>query len=91
MRCFVRDKHNSPSSSLSACPCGFSIDRAQNFVKEMASVPNLKIDYVIINAGVLRYPNVGTATSISEKQRTMLTVVAGYRGVRYLLQHLTIR
>jgi len=25
---------------------------------EIAAVPNLKIDYVILNAGVLRYPNV---------------------------------
>lgn len=28
---------------------------------EIAAVPNLKVDYVILNAGVLRYPNVGLA------------------------------
>jgi len=52
----------------------------------MASVPNLKIDYVIINAGVLRYPNVGM-TMLSF--RRMLTVIARYRAVRCPLQHLT--
>ncbi|KAI5200559.1 hypothetical protein E4T39_05667 [Aureobasidium subglaciale] len=28
-----------------------------SFVTELATVPNLKLDYVVINAGVLRYPN----------------------------------
>ncbi|KAI5206920.1 NAD(P)-binding protein [Aureobasidium subglaciale] len=28
-----------------------------SFVTELARVPNLKLDYVVINAGVLRYPN----------------------------------
>lgn len=30
----------------------------QNFVHQLVQIPNLKIDYVVINAGVLRYPNV---------------------------------
>lgn len=30
----------------------------KNFVMQLVAVPNLKIDYVVINAGVLRYPNV---------------------------------
>lgn len=25
---------------------------------ELMTIPNLKIDYVVINAGVLKYPNV---------------------------------
>ncbi|KAK7553383.1 hypothetical protein IWX49DRAFT_210701 [Phyllosticta citricarpa] len=28
-----------------------------NFVHQLVQIPNLKIDYVVINAGVLRYPN----------------------------------
>lgn len=31
---------------------------SKNCVIQLAAVPNLKIDYVVINAGVLRYPNV---------------------------------
>ncbi|KAI5240066.1 hypothetical protein E4T43_06368 [Aureobasidium subglaciale] len=31
-----------------------------SFVTELATVPNLKLDYVVINAGVLRYPNRAT-------------------------------
>jgi hypothetical protein len=30
----------------------------QKFVAQLAMIPNLKIDYVVLNAGVLRYPNV---------------------------------
>jgi len=77
MRCFVGEKHNRPSFCVL---CGLSANRAQNFVEEMTNVPNLKIDYVIINAGVLRYPNVGPATVTNK--RSMLTIVARYRAVR---------
>ena len=31
----------------------------QKFVAQLTTIPNLKIDYVVLNAGVLRYPNVG--------------------------------
>jgi hypothetical protein len=33
-------------------------DHRQKFVGQLAMIPNLKIDYVVLNAGVLRYPNV---------------------------------
>jgi hypothetical protein len=33
-------------------------DQQQKFVAQLAMIPNLKIDYVVLNAGVLRYPNV---------------------------------
>lgn len=33
-------------------------DMDQKFVAQLAMKPNLKIDYVVLNAGVLRYPNV---------------------------------
>lgn len=33
-------------------------DRKQKFINQIAAIPNLKIDYVVLNAGVLRYPNV---------------------------------
>jgi hypothetical protein len=33
-------------------------DLQQKFVAQLAMIPNLKIDYVVLNAGVLRYPNV---------------------------------
>lgn len=42
---------------------------AQKFVAQLAMIPNLKIDYVVLNAGVLRYPNVspnGHACRIQE-------------------------
>ncbi|KAF2100026.1 NAD(P)-binding protein [Rhizodiscina lignyota] len=38
----------------------------ENFVYELAQVPNLTIDYVVINAGVLRYPNRATEVSFDE-------------------------
>ncbi|KAG9832368.1 NAD(P)-binding protein, partial [Aureobasidium melanogenum] len=37
-----------------------------NFVAQLAAVPNLKLDYVVINAGVLRYPNRATEFSFDE-------------------------
>lgn len=37
-----------------------------NFVNQLAAIPNLKIDYVVINAGVLRYPNRATELSFDE-------------------------
>jgi len=37
-----------------------------NFVSQLAAIPNLKIDYVVINAGVLRYPNRSTECSFEE-------------------------
>jgi len=37
------------------------IDVYQEFVSQVAGLRNLKIDYVVINAGVLRYPNVSRA------------------------------
>ncbi|KAL1623633.1 hypothetical protein SLS56_008154 [Neofusicoccum ribis] len=36
------------------------------FVAQLAAIPNLKIDYVVINAGVLRYPNRATELSFDE-------------------------
>jgi hypothetical protein len=35
-------------------------------------IPNLKIDYVVLNAGVLRYPNV---SSFYPTQATLLTLI----------------
>ncbi|KAJ9649419.1 hypothetical protein H2199_000194 [Coniosporium tulheliwenetii] len=37
-----------------------------NFVSQLAADPFLKIDYVVINAGVLRYPNRATELSFDE-------------------------
>ncbi|KAL9087913.1 MAG: hypothetical protein Q9165_006475 [Trypethelium subeluteriae] len=37
-----------------------------NFVAEIAAIPGLKLDYVVINAGVLRYPNRATELSFEE-------------------------
>ncbi|KAF2834654.1 NAD(P)-binding protein [Patellaria atrata CBS 101060] len=37
-----------------------------NFVTQLVAIPNLKIDYVVLNAGVLRYPNRATETSFDE-------------------------
>ncbi|KAF2141208.1 uncharacterized protein K452DRAFT_287918 [Aplosporella prunicola CBS 121167] len=37
-----------------------------NFVAQLAAIPNFKIDYVVINAGVLRYPNRATELSFDE-------------------------
>jgi hypothetical protein len=43
-------------------------DREQKFVAQLAVIPNLKIDYVVLNAGVLNYPNVSwTAMHISKE------------------------
>ncbi|EOD45090.1 nad-binding protein [Neofusicoccum parvum] len=39
---------------------------ATTFVAQLAAIPNLKIDYVVINAGVLRYPNRATELSFDE-------------------------
>ena len=39
---------------------------AKQFVKELAAVPNLEVDYVVVNAGVLRYPNRATETSFGD-------------------------
>ena len=39
-------------------------DRLQKFVAQLAAIPNLKIDYVVLNAGVLRYPNVSYRHSL---------------------------
>ncbi len=36
-------------------------DRGQRFVKEIAAIPDLKMDYVILNAGILKYPNVSVS------------------------------
>jgi len=45
---------------LALSSCAWLIADGKNFVLELATVPNLKVDYVIINAGVLRYPNVSS-------------------------------
>lgn len=37
----------------------------QKFVNQIAAIPNLKIDYVVLNAGVLRYPNVSRSCPMS--------------------------
>jgi NAD(P)-dependent dehydrogenase (short-subunit alcohol dehydrogenase family) len=37
-------------------------DQLQKFVAQLAVIPNLKIDYVVLNAGVLNYPNVSLQT-----------------------------
>lgn len=35
-------------------------DTAQNFAREVAALRNIdRIDHVIVNAGILQYPNVG--------------------------------
>ncbi|KAH8708629.1 hypothetical protein GQ44DRAFT_662247 [Phaeosphaeriaceae sp. PMI808] len=38
----------------------------EKFVAQIAMIPNLKIDYVVLNAGVLRYPNRATELSFDE-------------------------
>ncbi|KAJ4369170.1 hypothetical protein N0V83_006254 [Neocucurbitaria cava] len=38
----------------------------EKFVAQLAMIPNLKIDYVVLNAGVLRYPNRATELSFDE-------------------------
>ncbi|KAF2741014.1 NAD(P)-binding protein [Polyplosphaeria fusca] len=43
-----------------------SEDSIIKFVAQISAIPNLKIDYVIINAGVLRYPNRSTEMSFDE-------------------------
>jgi hypothetical protein len=50
---------------------------AQKFVAQLAMIPNLKIDYVVLNAGVLRYPNVSQTLSTLCKGAA-LTVVEGH-------------
>lgn len=44
-------------------------------------IPNLKIDYVVINAGVLRYPNV-RSNGLACFDRAALTYPEGHRAVR---------
>ncbi|KAF2262345.1 NAD(P)-binding protein [Lojkania enalia] len=43
-----------------------SEDSIVKFVSQIAAIPNLKIDYVVLNAGVLRYPNRSTECSFDE-------------------------
>ncbi|KAH7075561.1 hypothetical protein BKA63DRAFT_300412 [Paraphoma chrysanthemicola] len=38
----------------------------EKFVAQIAMIPNLKIDYVVLNAGVLRYPNRATELTFDE-------------------------
>lgn len=40
--------------------CRWGTDQHQKFVAQLAVIPNLKIDYVVLNAGVLNYPNVSS-------------------------------
>jgi NAD(P)-dependent dehydrogenase (short-subunit alcohol dehydrogenase family) len=44
-------------------------------------IPNLKIDYVVLNAGVLRYPNVIYPTAMHNQTPT-LTLTESHRAVR---------
>ena len=40
-------------------------DTNQNFAREVAALRNIdRIDHVIVNAGILQYPNVGPIVSI---------------------------
>ncbi|KAF2464956.1 NAD(P)-binding protein [Lindgomyces ingoldianus] len=43
-----------------------SEDSIVKFVSQLAAIPNLKLDYVVLNAGVLRYPNRSTELSFDE-------------------------
>jgi len=43
-----------------------SEESISKFVIQIAMIPNLKIDYVVLNAGVLRYPNRATEFSFEE-------------------------
>ncbi|PVI05674.1 NAD(P)-binding protein [Periconia macrospinosa] len=43
-----------------------SEDSIVKFVAQLCAIPNLKIDYVVLNAGVLRYPNRATEFSFDE-------------------------
>ncbi|KAF2762107.1 NAD(P)-binding protein [Pseudovirgaria hyperparasitica] len=38
----------------------------KNFVNQLTLIPNLKIDYVVVNAGVLQYPNRATELSFDQ-------------------------
>lgn len=49
----------------------------QKFVAQVAMIPNLKLDYVILNAGVLKYPNVSPAKVIFWKD-IVLIYAEGY-------------
>jgi hypothetical protein len=53
----------------------------QKFVGQIAMIPNLKIDYVVLNAGVLRYPNVISPTAMHNQTPT-LTLAESHRAVR---------
>lgn len=46
---------------------GFMADSTsgQKFVNQIAALWNLKIDYVVLNAGVRRYPNVSILHAMS--------------------------
>lgn len=40
-------------------------DRNQNFAQEVAAMRNIdRIDHVILNAGILQYPNVGLVSHL---------------------------
>ncbi|TIA21883.1 NAD(P)-binding protein [Aureobasidium pullulans] len=43
-----------------------------SFVTQLAAIPNLKLDYVVINAGVLRYPNSDRIVSTWAPERACL-------------------
>lgn len=48
----------------------YSAEQLQKFVAQIAVIPNLKLDYVVLNAGVLRYPNVSSeSTTAMQKSR----------------------
>ncbi|KAI4738466.1 NAD(P)-binding protein [Aureobasidium sp. EXF-12298] len=67
-------------SSLSFLPF-FSLTIAKSFVSQLAAIQNLKLDYVVINAGVLRYPNfafhlhTNTIGPIITAQRLLQTMI----------------
>jgi hypothetical protein len=48
-------------------------------------IPNLKIDYVVLNAGVLRYPNV-RQKPFTVGKGAALTLTESHRAVRFLLR-----
>jgi hypothetical protein len=52
-------------------------DQEQKFVAQLAVIPNLKIDYVVLNAGVLNYPNV-SSTAMHILRRAALTLAESF-------------
>ncbi|PNS16889.1 hypothetical protein CAC42_4853 [Sphaceloma murrayae] len=63
----VRDRDVSNASALWA-EAGSDHGRCQlmNLVRDLSATPNIRLDYVVLNAGVLRYPNHALSLSYTD-------------------------